>query len=267
MCEDPDEGVMIASRLRGLQHFDRFRDGFQLAKSMIMEQREVSMLRLREMMKIRGFNEPEINSMFEIGFNKEDTEYVISELIRVSTLKTAYSDLQEMQTKAVDELPIRKLSGEVISRATRWVMGAEKKIYTLGETLKEPAEVREHIKLGVPVADNEFFSEGGFRKGTITGLVCRQKHGKTRMATWVNTRMAMQGKKTLYVAIEGTRQDIAKNSEQVLSELVQDYQNKILLVEGVNDVNEILSLVSEAIIVHDVEAVAFDYFNIMEDYE
>lgn len=267
MCEDPEEGAMIAYKLNGLKHFERFRDGFQLAKSMIISNKQVSMLGLRNLMKTRGYLDAEINAMFEIGFNNEETDYVVSELIRVATLQNAYRDLQEMQDKAIEELPIRKLSGEVISRATQWTLGAEKKIYTLGETLDEPADIREHLFTGVPLIDNEFFSEGGLRKGTLTGLISRQKHGKTRFGSWIDTRIAMQNKKVLYVAIEGTRQDISKNAEQILGELVLDYKNNLLLVEGVNDVNEILSLVSEAVIAYDAEAVVFDYFNIMEDYE
>ncbi len=191
---------------------------------------------------------------------------VFEELKDRAARKRVLSDLQQTIKLARTGKTINEIATEVVKRTGQWIGNTEKQ-YHSGKEIDEQKEIYgAPVLTGYPLFDEQLYKYGGNRKGQMSGIICRHKHGKTRSACWEVAQNIRQGYKVLYLTLEGTRKDIVGNVRQVLKDEWRDYRENLFVVDGKRSLSDLQMAILEAVMVEEIDKVVVDYIqNVIPD--
>lgn len=262
MCHSKDAAVWGLARLN-TQHFTG--DGrtlYTIIKSLYKRYQSVDLHVFASQASGQRIKEQVANDIFHYSLGQTDEwQNVFEEFKEQSIKRNIRSDLQNLISN-MDLSSPSKIASETTSKAVSWISDTEKRYFTGKEIDEIEDEYGEPIKTGFPAYDDYIYKHGGNLKGQMKGVICREKHGKTRSECWEVAQNIRQGYKVLYITLEGRKQDIAGNIKQVLQDDWNEYRNNFLGVDGTVDIEEIESIILEAVLVEGVDKVVIDYIQL-----
>lgn len=191
-----------------------------------------------------------------------DYEPKIRELAVHGGMRKAKKDIGSLFEQASSDTTPEELSKKAFDMAVSWNSGFTKKYYKASEV--SPEQQGERLGLGIPLLDETIYKNAGLCKGTVKGVIFREKHGKTRSACWEASQHLRQGRKVLYVTGEGQNIDIKGNFQQVLGPDFARYQDNLFLKDSAVDIAEIEATIIEAVFAEEVDVVVVDYLQLLE---
>lgn len=262
MCHSKEAAVWGMTKLNPSHFFGRGRTFYSVVKSLYKLYGEVDHHTFVSQSGAQKVSESDANQVFQYSLNHTDNwENVFKEFKQDSIKKMIRSDFQELIGQVDIETP-SKIASATTSKAVGWISDTEKRYYTGEEIDNLKEEYGDPITTGFDLYDLGIYKHGGNLKGQMKGVICREKHGKTRSECWEVAQNIRQGHKVLYITLEGRKQDITGNIKQVLESDWTEYRNNFLGVDGVVDIEEIESVILEAVLVDNVDKVVIDYIQL-----
>lgn len=193
----------------------------------------------------------------------DDWQNVFQEFKTESIKRNIKHDLNDLLTAAGNGNSISEIASKATSKATNWISDTEKRYYSGKEIDEMDDEYGNPIVTGFPIYDEQIYKYGGNLRGQMKGVLCRQKHGKTRSACWEVAQNIRMGHKVLYLTLESTRKKITGNVKQVLKDDWHKYRNNLFVVDGYRALEDLSSITLEAVMIDGVEKVVIDYAQLM----
>ncbi len=211
-----------------------------------------------------GYKKDTAQHVYHYCLDYDDNwENNFEELVRTSTYNRILENTQELIEMKTNQDPIDKISARGMRYATEWITGTEKRYYSGLEVDELGDETGAPILTGHPMYDYEIYENGGNRKGQMKGVICREKHGKTRSECWEVAQNIRMGHKVLYLTMEGTKKDIRDNVRQALQHEWKDFRENLFIVDGTVDLEELEAITIEAVLIEGVDKVVVDYMQLV----
>jgi len=264
MCNYPEASVYGMTKLRSYHFTGANKEAFNTIKALYRNEKKVDYHIFITQMQAYGIKEADAGLIYTYCTEFTDEWEPIFEKFRSLRVYDKMSDdvqaLDEMRSKKES---VDKISAQASKFASEWVTQTEKRYYSGQEVDESKEEYGEPVKTGIADYDDRLYKHGGNRKGQMKGVIQREKHGKTRSECWESAHNIRMGHKVLYITMEGIKKDITGNFKQVLRHEWKDYRNNLFVVDGVVDIDEIESIIIEAVLVEGVEKVVIDYAQLM----
>lgn len=262
MCHSKEAAVWGMTKLNGSHFYGAGKTLYAVIKSLYKLYGEVDHHTFVSQSGAQGVSEQQANEIFQYSQNHTDNWVnVFQEFKQESIKKKIQSDFQGL----IDEIHTSnpsEIASKTTSKAVSWISDTEKRYYTGQEVDELKEEYGEPITTGFDLYDKQIYKHGGNLRGQMKGVICREKHGKTRSECWEVAQNIRQGHKVLYITLEGRKQDITGNIKQVLQADWEKYRNNLFVVDGVVEINEMESIILEAVLVEGVGKIAVDYINL-----
>jgi replicative DNA helicase len=198
---------------------------------------------------------------YSVG-NTDEWQNVFKEFKETAIKRNIRKDVQGI-IDDIDYKSASEIAGLATQKATNWISDTEKRYYSGEEIDNLDEEEGEPIKTGYPLYDDQIYKHGGNLKGQMKGVICREKHGKTRSECWETAQNLRMGYNVLYITLEGRKQDISGNLKQILQDEWSTHNKQIFIVDGIVDVNEIESVILEAVLMENIDKVVIDYIQLV----
>ena len=268
MCNYPDASVHGITKLKPYHFTGVYKDAYNLIKTLYRNEKEIDYHIFITQMSAYGMSESDAGLLYRYVDNHTDDWKPIFE--KFSTHKVydkMMGDIRDLDQMRSTKDPISKISSKASKFASEWVTQNEKRYYSGQEVDESKEEYGEPILTGIPDYDDRIYKHGGNLRGQMKGVICREKHGKTRSECWEVAQNIRMGYKVLYITTEGIKKDIAGNVKQVLRHEWKEYRNNLFIVDGIVDIDEIESVILEAVLVEGVSKVVLDYIQNTESSE
>lgn len=264
MCNDSKPAVWGLTRLNA-SHFDQQgKIYYSIIKSLYKIYGSVDLHTFVSQSVAQRLNESKSNDLYQYSNGHTDEwENVFKEFKQESIKRNIRSDFQNLIESTNDGSSVSEIASKTTSKAVNWISDTEKRYYTGEEIDNLTDEYGAPIKTGYPLYDDMIYLHGGNRKGQMKGVICREKHGKTRSECWEVAQNIRQGNKVLYITMEGVKKDITGNIKQVLQSEWDQYKNNFLGVDGIVGIDEIESVILEAVLIEQVDKVVIDYIQLV----
>ena len=194
----------------------------------------------------------------------DNWKHNFEELSRVGTYRIIAHHEQEISAMRSRGENIAKISGMATKFASEWITGLEKKYYSGKEIDELSEEIGKPIMTGYPLYDSEIYQYGGNQTGQMKGVICREKHGKTRSECWECAQNLRMGHRVLYLALEATKKEITGNIKSVLQNEWTALREQLFVVDGIRNLEELAAAVTEAVLVDNVDKVVIDYIQLVQ---
>lgn len=263
MCHSNEAAVYGITKLKPSHFEGRFRTLYSVIKTIYKMNGSVDLHVFVSQAKAQNIPEKFSNELFHYCNRFTDEwENVFKEFKEESAKNRAIKDakqiIEDLQTKSIQEV-----AGQTASKAVSWISDTEKRYYSGKEVDEEPEQEGKPILTGYPIFDDGIYKHGGNQKGQMKGMICREKHGKTRSECWEDAQNLRQGHKVLYVTMEGRKSDITGNVKQVLKDEWKQYRESFFVVDGIVHIDEIESVILEAVLIEGVDKVVIDYIQLV----
>lgn len=266
MCHDSKSAIWGLTKLNPSHFTGHSRTMYLVIKSLYKLYGSVDLHTFVSQCTSQRIKESVSNDIYQYALSQtDDWENVFSEFKQESIKRNIRKDLQNMLNEVDVESP-SKLSSMVASKAVSWVSDIEKRYFTGEEVDNLKEGYGKPITTGYSLYDEGIYAYGGNLKGQMKGVICREKHGKTRSECWEVAQNLRQGFKVLYITLEGRKQDITGNIKQVLQFDWEQYRNNLYLVDGTVDIEDIESIILEAVLVEGCDKVVIDYIQLAVAY-
>lgn len=175
-----------------------------------------------------------------------DFEPKMEQVKEYGVFRKARLDIQEINKQLNGDTTPEKLSQTAMELVSLWGKGYKAKYLTTDQVEQDEARGSKgvHLYTGVPLLD-KLYQHAGTQRGTVKATIFREKHGKTRHACYEVAQDLRQGRKVLYVTLEGQAADIKNNVKQVLQDEWESVKGNLFYKDGTTDVFEIQSSVTE----------------------
>ena len=264
MCLSKDAAVWGLTKLNPSHFTVDGRKYYSIIKSLYKLYGTVDLHTFVSQSAAQRIKESQANEIYQYAQGQTDEwQNVFSEFKQESIKRNIRDDLQSLLNVANNGHTVSEIASKTTSKAVNWISDTEKRYYTGEEIDNLSEEYGEPIITGFPIYDEQVYKYGGNLKGQMKGVICREKHGKTRSETWEVAQNIRQGYKVLYITMEGLKKDITGNLKQVLQSDWDKYRNNFLGVDGVVDIEEIESIILEAVLVEQVDKVVIDYIQLV----
>ncbi|HSH25620.1 MAG TPA: AAA family ATPase [Massilibacterium sp.] len=260
MCQYPEATVYGITKATPSDFTGTNRKVYSTIKVLYTKNKSVDLHVLQSQLQAFGIDEATSNMIFHYCLDYEDNwKNNFEELKRSSTYSKIAEHAQEILDLKTKNEPIETISSRAMRYASEWITGTEKKYYSGSEVDELGDESGEPILTGHPIYDYEIYQNGGNRKGQMKGVICREKHGKTRSECWEVAQNIRMGYKVLYLTLEGTVKDIRNNIREVLKHEWEEFRDNLFIVDGVVDLDELEAITLEAVMIEGVDKVVIDY--------
>lgn len=266
MCQYDEAAIKGIVQLKP-EHFDSSagnRKVFAVIKSIYQKYRRVDLHVFQSQCQSLGFNENDTNHIYHYCLDYQDEwKAAFDELKRLAGYRKVQSfavEIEELRTKAKS---LDKIASHATQFASDLITSTEKRYYSGKEIDELEEEFGEPILTGFPYYDNVLYKNGGNLKGQMKGVICREKHGKTRSECWEVAQNIRMGFKVLYITLEGRKKDITGNVKEVLKSDWQQYRENLFVVDGVNSLDELEAILIETVMVEQVDKVVVDYIQLV----
>lgn len=266
MCQN-EEAVRAGIVQLKPEYFDAVsgnRKLFSIIKVLFQKYQRVDLHIFQSQCEGLGFNESQALHIYHYCLDYDDSwEDAFEELKRLAAYKmvNAFSGkLSELNTNAA---PLQTIANEATKFATSLLVSSRKSYYSGKEIDELKEEFGEPVITGHKYYDEVLYKNGGNRKGHMKGVICREKHGKTRSECWEVANNIRMGHKVLYLTLEGRKQDITGNIKQVLQDDWSEYRENLFVVDGVIELEELQAIIVEAVMVEGVDKVVIDYIQLV----
>lgn len=264
MCQYEDAAVYGITKLKVDDFTDIHKKLYKITTGLFKLKRRVDLHVFVSQAQSVGLKEGEANMIYHYCLDHDDDwEHAFQELKRLSIDRTIGSHLNELLELKSEQKSPALISSRAMRYAADWVTEGEKRYYSGKEIDEMEEEYGDPILTGYPLYDDKIYAYGGNLKGQMKGVIMREKHGKTRSECWEVAQNIRMGHKVLYLALEGRKQDITGNIKQVLQHQWQEYRENLYVVDGVVDLDELETIVVEAVMVDGVEKVVVDYMQLV----
>jgi KaiC/GvpD/RAD55 family RecA-like ATPase len=264
MCHSKDAAVWGLTKLNPSHFTGNGRKYYSIIKSLYKLYGGVDLHTFVSQSAAQRIQESNANEIYQYAQGQTDEwQNVFAEFKQESVKRLIRSDLQSLLDVTSNGHSVSEIASKTTSKAVNWISDAEKRYYTGEEIDNLSDEYGDPINTGYSLYDDMIYKYGGNLKGQMKGVICREKHGKTRSETWEIAQNIRQGHKVLYITMEGVKKDITGNIKQVLQSDWNTYRNNFLGVDGIVDIEEIESVILEAVLVEQVEKVVIDYIQLV----
>lgn len=263
MCHNKEAAVYAITKFKRANFTGSGKTLYTVIKTLYKKNGGVDLHVLANQGKAQSVPEDVSNEIFNYTNRFTDEwENVFKEFKEESTKRSAIRDAQDildqLQVKSVKEV-----AGETTKKAVSWISDTDKRYYSGKEVDEEPESEGEPILTGYPIFDEGIFKHGGNLRGQMKGVICREKHGKTRSECWDCAQNLRQGHKPLYITMEGRKSDITGNVKQVLRDEWQQYRENFFVVDGIVHIDDIESVILEAVLIEGVDKIVIDYIQLV----
>lgn len=260
MCQYEDATVYGITKAKIGWFSPANRKVYSTIKVLFQKNKTVDFHVFQSQLKGFGFDGQTSNMIYHYCLDyKDNWKNNFQELKRTSTYSKISEHAQEILDLKTKQEPIETIASRAMRYATGWITDSEKKYYSGSEVDEMGDESGEPILTGHPLYDYEIYEHGGNRKGQMKGVICREKHGKTRSECWEVAQNIRQGHKVLYLTLEGTVKDIRNNVREVLRHEWDDFKDNLFIVDAVVDLDELEAITVEAVMIEGVDKVVIDY--------
>lgn len=263
MCHSKEAAVWGLTKLNPSHFTGAGRTYYSIIKSLYNLYGSVDLHTFVSQSAAQRIKESHANEIYQYAQGQTDEwQNVFQEFKDESIKRNIRTDLQDLLSVASNGHKISEIASKTTSKAVNWISDTEKRYYTGEEIDNLNEQEGEPITTGFELYDEHIYKHGGNLKGQMKGVICREKHGKTRSECWEVSQNIRQGYKVLYITLEGRKQDITGNLKQILKSDWKEYRNNFLGVDGTVDIEEIESVILEAVLVEQVDKVVIDYIQL-----
>ncbi|MDR9419495.1 hypothetical protein [Gracilimonas sp.] len=263
MCHSKEAAVWGLTKLNPSHFTGQGRTYYSIIKSLYKLYGSVDLHTFVSQSSAQRIKESNANEIYQYAQGQTDEwRNVFQEFKQDSIKRNIRKDLQDLLTVSNNGYDVSEIASKTTSKAVNWISDTEKRYYTGEEIDNLNEEEGEPITTGFQLYDDHIYKHGGNLKGQMKGVICREKHGKTRSECWEVAQNIRQGYKVLYITLEGRKQDITGNLKQILQSDWNQYRNNFLGVDGTVDIEEIESVILEAVLVEHVDKVVIDYIQL-----
>lgn len=190
-----------------------------------------------------------------------DFEPKMKELSKHGVFRKAQRDVLKINELIKSNTTPEKLTAKAMELVSKWNLGGSKKYQTAREVeeMEKNFIVGQKLNQGIPLLDNKIYATAGQNKGTVKATIFREKHGKTRHASWEVAQDIRMGTKVLYITLEGQSKDIKNNVKDVLQHEWNTYKDNLFFRDATTDVDEICSSIIEWVFVNNGDKVVIDH--------
>lgn len=264
MCQYTDACVYGMVKLKSYHFTGVKKEAFNTIKALYRNQKQVDYHVFITQMKAYGVDESESSLIFMYSTDfTDDWKPIFEQFMSLRVYDKMMDDIGVIDEMRGKKEPVEKISAQASRFASEWITQTEKRYYSGQEVDESKEEYGAPVLTGIPDYDEKLYRHGGNLKGQMKGVILREKHGKTRSECWEGAHNIRMGHKLLYITMEGIKKDITGNFKQVLRHEWQEYRNNLFVVDGVVDIDEIESIIIEAVLVEGVDKVVIDYAQLM----
>lgn len=260
MCQYDDACVYGITKLKPYHFTGTNKKVYTLIKVLYQKQKKIDYHVFITQLKAYGISESDSGLIYTYCTDySSQWKPVFDELKKLRVYDKIRDDVQIIDELRSNMEPVEKISSKTSSMAADWITETEKRYYSGKEIDEEKIEYGKPIRTGHPLYDDVIYAKGGNRRGEMKGVVCRYKHGKTRSECWEVAQNMRMGHKVLYITVEGRKHKIRDYVKQVLRHEWDQYRENLFVVDGVLGLDELESIIIEAVMIDGVEKVVADY--------
>ena len=260
MCHCRDAAVWGMTKLNPSHFTGPGRTYYSIIKSLYKLYNGVDLHTFVSQSAAQRLKESDANEIYQYAQGQTDEwQNVFQEFKTESIKRNIRNDLQELITIASNGHSVSEITSKATSKAMDWISDTEKRYYSGQEIDEMDEQYGNPILTGFPIYDEQIYKYGGNLRGQMKGVICRQKHGKTRSACWEVAQNIRMGHKVLYLTLESTKKKIVGNIKEVLREDWKKYRNNLFVVDGYRMLDDLSSITIEAVLIDGVEKVVVDY--------
>ncbi len=265
ICQFDDAAIYAITKMKTHYFSGVNRKVFKIAIGLFKMKKVVDLHVFISQVDSIGIDDLDATLIYHYCLDYDDNwQNTFEELQRIATYHTIEEHIYELSVMRSNTEPISTISAKALRFASEWITDTEKQYYNGKEIDELREEFSEPILTGLDLYDKQLYKYGGNLKGQMKGVILREKHGKTRSECWEVAHNLKMGHKVLYLTLEGRKQDITGNVRQVLQKEWVNLREQLYVVDGIVGLDELEAIVTEAVLVDEVDKVVVDYMQLVQ---